>query len=97
VARERRAFSGSPSADRWLGHLMGRIGRFQSKGLVLLPLVAHRETIALLFGDNPETGRDPAGLEALEVFVQQAGTALENVFLQKKLQAIEDKDRAPLR
>ncbi len=97
VARERRAFSGEPPADRWLGHLMGRIGRFQSKGLVLLPLVAHHETIALLFGDNPETGRDPAGLEALEVFVQQAGTALENVFLQKKLQAIEDKDRAPLR
>ena len=97
VARERRAFSGPPPADRWLGHLMGRIGRFQSKGLVLMPLVAHRETIALLFGDNPETGRDPAGLEALEVFVQQAGTALENVFLQKKLQAIEDKDRAPLR
>ncbi|HYN02184.1 MAG TPA: response regulator, partial [Vicinamibacteria bacterium] len=97
VARERGAFSGPPPADRWLGHLMGRIGRFQSKGLVLLPLVAHRETIALLFGDNPETGRDPAGLEALEVFVQQAGTALENVFLQKKLQAIEDKDRASLR
>jgi CheY-like chemotaxis protein len=97
VARERRAFSGPPPADRWLGHLMGRIGRFQSKGLVLLPLVAHHETIALLFGDNPETGRDPAGLEALEVFVQQAGAALENVFLQKKLQAIEDKDRAPLR
>jgi len=97
VARERRAFAGPPPADRWLGHLMGRIGRFQSKGLVLLPLVAHRETIALLFGDNPETGRDPAGLEALEVFVQQAGTALENVFLQKKLQTIEDKDRSPLR
>jgi CheY-like chemotaxis protein len=97
VSRERRAFSGPPPADRWLGHLMGRIGRFQSKGFVLLPLVAHRETIALLFGDNPETGRDPAGFEALEVFVQQAGTALENVFLQKKLQAVEDKDRAPLR
>jgi CheY-like chemotaxis protein len=97
VTRERRAFNGPPPVDRWLGHLMGRIGRFQSKGLVLMPLVAHHETIALLFGDNPETGRDPAGLEALEVFVQQAGAALENVFLQKKLQAIEEKDRAPLR
>jgi hypothetical protein len=31
------------------------------------------------------------------VFVQQAGIALENVFLQKKLQAAEDKDRASLR
>jgi CheY-like chemotaxis protein len=97
VARGLQAFSGPPPADRWLGHLMGRIGRFQSKGIALLPLVAHRETIALLYGDNPETGRDPAGLEALEVFVQQAGIALENVFLQKKLRAAGDEERPPLR
>jgi len=50
--------------------------------------VAHRETIALLFGDNPETGRDPAGLEALEVFVQQAGAALENAILHRKVHAL---------
>jgi CheY-like chemotaxis protein len=97
VARGRRAFCGPPPPDRWLGHLMGRIGRFQSRGILVLPLVAHRETIALLFGDNPETGRDPAGLEPLEVFVQQAGIALENLFLQRKLQAIEERDKAPLR
>jgi len=96
VARERRSFLGDTPADRWTGHLMGRIGRFQSKGIALLPLVAHRETIALVLGDNPETGRPPAGLEGLEVFVQQAGIALENVFLQKKIQAIEGKDRTPV-
>jgi CheY-like chemotaxis protein len=97
VARDRRGFSGQPPNDRWLGHVMGRIGRFQSRGIALLPLVAHRETIAMVFGDNPETGRAPGSLEPLEVFVQQAGIALENVFLQKKLQAAEDKDRASLR
>ena len=97
VARERRPFSGAPPNDRWLGHMMGRIGRFQSRGIAILPLVAHRETIAIVFGDNPESGRDPGSLEPLEVFVQQAGIALENVFLQKKLQAAEDKDRASLR
>ena len=97
VARERHAFSGPPPADRWLGHMLGRIGRFQSRGIAILPLVAHRETIALVFGDNPETGREPGSLEPLEVFVQQAGIALENVFLQKKLQAAEDKDKASLR
>jgi CheY-like chemotaxis protein len=96
VAHERRSFQGEPPPDRWMGHLMGRIGRFQSKGVALLPLVAHRETIALVFGDNPETGRPPTGLEGLEVFVQQAGIALENVFLQKKIQSIEGKDRASL-
>ncbi len=34
---------------------------------------------------------------ALEVFVQQAGIALENVFLQRKLQTLEEKQRPPLR
>ena len=97
VAHDRRAFNGPPPADRWLGHVLGRIGRFQSHGIALLPLVAHRETIAIVFGDNPESGREPGNLEPLEVFVQQAGIALENVFLQKKLQAAEDKDRASLR
>jgi GAF domain-containing protein len=73
---------------------MGRIGRFQSRDVALLPLVAHRDTIALLFGDNPESGRSPERLAAFEVFVEQAGIALENVFLQRKLQTIEERDRA---
>jgi CheY-like chemotaxis protein len=97
VAQGRRAFCGTPPSDHWLTHLVGRIGRFRSRGVAVLPLVTHRETIALLVGDNPETGRDPAGLEPLEVFVQQAGIALENVFLHRKLQSLEEKDRAPLR
>jgi CheY-like chemotaxis protein len=97
VAQGRRSFSGTAPSDHWLAHLLGRIGRFRSRGAAILPLVTHRETIALLVGDNPETGREPAGLEALEVFVQQAGIALENVFLHRKLQSLEEKDRATLR
>jgi len=94
TASSRRAFVGPPPADRWSGHLLGRIGRFQSSEIALLPLQAHHETIALLFGDNPETGRGVAGLEALEVFVNQAGIALENVFLQRKLQSVQTGDEA---
>jgi CheY-like chemotaxis protein len=93
VVHSRRPYAGTVPRDRWAGHLLGRIGRFQSKGIALLPLVSNRETIALVFGDNPETGRDPARLEALEVFLRQAGVALENVFLQRKLQALRDEAR----
>jgi hypothetical protein len=90
VVLSRRTHSGPLPADRWTGHLLGRIGRFQSKGGTLLPLVAHRETIALLFGDNPSSGREPDRLAALEVFVEQAGIALENVFLQRKIQSMRE-------
>jgi CheY-like chemotaxis protein len=96
VSDSRKPFAGPLPQDRWVGHVMGRIGRFQSRGATLLPLVAHRETIALLFGDNPETGREADRPAALEVFVEQAGIALENVFLQRKLQSMEEKERAGL-
>jgi CheY-like chemotaxis protein len=93
VVVNRRPFSGPLPRDRWAGHLLGRIGRFQSKGVAVLPLVSHRETIALLYGDNPETGRPPARLDALEVFLRQAGVSLENVFLQRKLEGLREKAR----
>ncbi len=96
VSDSRKPSAGPLPQDRWLGHVMGRIGRFQSRGATLLPLVAHRETIALLFGDNPESGREADRPAALEVFVEQAGIALENVFLQRKLQSMEEKGRAGL-
>jgi CheY-like chemotaxis protein len=82
---------GSLTPGKWTNYLIGRIGRFHSGTVALLPLVTHRETIALLFGDNPETGQEFPRLDALEVFIYQAGIALENAFLQKKLQSLQEK------
>jgi CheY-like chemotaxis protein len=65
--------------------LMAKIGKFKSTSAVLMPLLTNRETIAVLFGDNPESGVTPGRLETLELFINQAGIALENAFLQRKL------------
>ncbi len=83
--------AGPLPADKWCRHLMGKIGRFRSAEVALLPLLTNRETIALLFGDNPETGRDVGRLESLALFINQAGIALENAFLQVKLKALQDR------
>src|SRR5262249_43837843 len=84
-----KSYSGALPEGKWSSYLMGKIGRFSSSAVSLMPLVTHRETIAVLFGDNPETGRPFGRLDALEVFVNQAGVALERVFLQRKLQALQ--------
>jgi hypothetical protein len=52
-------------------------------------------------GDIAGVQREVDGLARLaddvdEVFVEQAGIALENVFLQRKLQSLEEKERAGL-
>jgi GAF domain-containing protein len=89
VVLERRSHYGRLPDDRLCESFLERIGRHRSRSVALLPLLAHRETIAVLFGDNPRSGRDPSGTDALEVFIQQAGIALENAFLQRKLQALQ--------
>ena len=92
VVVSHKSLVGPLPEGRWSQYLMGKIGRFQSATVALLPLLTHRETIALLFGDNPETGRPFGRLEALEVFIDQAGIALENAFLQRKVHTLQGRE-----
>jgi len=86
-----RPFCGALPDGKWTKHLMGKVGRFQSNSVALFPLVTHRESIAVLLGDNPETGGEFRRLETLEMFIDQTGVALENAFLQRKIQALSGK------
>jgi hypothetical protein len=89
VAASRKPFRGPATDDKGVQYLLGKVGRFKSGTVALLPLLTNRETIALLFGDNPESGAPLPRLEPLEVFINQAGIALENAFLQKKVLALQ--------
>jgi CheY-like chemotaxis protein len=95
VVNRRQPFHGPLPEGPWSQYLLARLGRFNAGSVALLPLVAHRDAIALLYGDNPESGRDPGRLDALEVFIHQAGAALENAFLQRKLQSLQGRDATP--
>jgi CheY-like chemotaxis protein len=89
VFSSRKGWSGSPPDDAWTRHLTESIGRFSANEIALLPLITHREVVALLYGDNPASGRELGALDALEVFIDQAGVALEKLFLERKLASAE--------
>ena len=88
VVAGRRGFTGALPVSAPVTDLLDQIGRLRAGDAALLPLVTHRETIALLFGDNPESGRPPGRLDGLRVFINQAGIALENAFLHRKVHAL---------
>jgi CheY-like chemotaxis protein len=90
-----KAFIGSLPEEAW-ARLESTLGRFKSQAVALLPLVTHRETIALLLGDNAETGADLHSVETLTVFLNQAGLALENAFLERKLKGRLGEHSAPI-
>jgi len=61
------------------------IGRGLASEAVLIPLLYNRATLLLLYGDNGPSGRALGDLGGLELFIAQAGMALENKLLQRKL------------
>lgn len=75
-----------------LDGLFGAIGRGNATEGVLIPMLYNRATLLLLYGDNGVSGRaldDCGGLGGLELFMAQAGMALENKLLQRKLGSVE--------
>jgi len=88
VANARRGFTGPLPVSALTTDLLDSIGRLHAGDAALLPLVTQRETIAILYGDNPETGRPPGRLDGLRLFINQAGIALENAILHRKVHAL---------
>ncbi len=54
-----------------------------------MPMLNNNEVIAVLYGDNAETGKPLGKLRGLELFFNQAGMALENLSLHRKLRFFE--------
>jgi CheY-like chemotaxis protein len=65
------------------------VGRGLASEAVLIPLLYNRATLLLLYGDNGLSGRALGDLGGLELFLAQAGMALENKLLQRKLGAAD--------
>ncbi len=73
------------------------IGRGLASEAILIPLLYNRATLLLLYGDNAPSGRPLEDLSGLELFVAQAGMALENKLLLRKLSGADSDlvDEAP--
>ena len=65
--------------------LFESIGQGKASEAVLLPMLYNRATLLLLYGDNAITGKKLGDLGGLELFMAQAGMALENKLLQRKV------------
>ncbi len=65
------------------------IGRGRAREAVLIPLLYNRATLLLLYGDNAASGRALGDLGGLELFIAQAGMALENKLLQRRLSGVD--------
>ena len=87
VVYSRSSASGSHEANA----LPSGFDRGRSTAYELLPILNNNEVVSVVFCDNPNSGGPIGNLAGLALFLTQAGMAMENAALHKKLRSVEDR------
>ena len=85
AAATRATYVGRIDSDDPAGGLVSRLGGRPPRESALLPIAAGRQVFSVLYGDNARSGRPVGDLRGLEIFTAQAGIALHNAALKRRL------------
>ena len=69
----------------WDNYLFKQFGGSRPQEIFLGPLVSEGRVVAILYGDNLPEQRSVGDTEALEIFLSQAGLAMEKALLERRL------------
>ena len=76
-----------PEDNDWNRYLFSHLGGFPSE-VFLGPIVSGGKAVAILYGDNLP-GKNPLGdTDSLEIFLSQAGVAMEKLLLERRLREL---------
>ncbi|MBI5286769.1 MAG: DUF4388 domain-containing protein [Deltaproteobacteria bacterium] len=73
----------------WHHYLIRELGGCRPVEVFLAPIMVAGKVAALLYGDNAPESKPIEGIEALEIFLIQAGMALEKALLERRLKIQE--------
>ena len=93
--KEKRSIIGRFSDSAWDQYLIKELGGQEPVEFFLVPLVSNGKVAALLYGDNIPEEKPIPNVAGLEIFVYQAGLAMEKALLERKVQELE-KQKAKL-
>jgi hypothetical protein len=95
IVTEQRPYKGTVEKDEATRYLLNELGGNWPSEAALFPIVAEGQVVALLYADNLATGVAIAETEGLEIFISQAGLALEKALLQRRIQEMEKERDLP--
>lgn len=72
-------------------YLINILGGGYPQEVLVIPMVVEKKVVALVYGDNLPSGRPIANVDTLEIFVNQAGLAMEKALLEHRLQELQKK------
>jgi hypothetical protein len=97
VYETKRVYRGTLLEGAWGRDLIARHSPRLPNEVIVLPIVCQDDVIAILYGDNGVGQADIPSAELLEIFLLQAGMALENNRLRDKLLQLTTAINLPIR
>src|SRR4030043_602183 len=93
IITEKRLYKGNMGKYSETEEMISEIGGGWPNEIALFPIIAEGRVVALLYCDNLTTGEKISETEGLEIFIDQAGLALEKSLLQRRIQKKENKQK----
>jgi hypothetical protein len=79
----------TPGQGRWDSYLQEQLGGGAPEEIFLGPIVSEGKVVAILYGDNLPEIKVIGDTESLEIFLSQAGLAMEKALLERRLRGRE--------
>jgi hypothetical protein len=89
VIEEKRPRKGAMEKDKVTTRIMEEIGEGWPNESAFFPIITENKVVALLYCDSLSAGETTVETEGLEIFIDQAGLALEKSLLQRRLHEME--------
>jgi len=84
-----QSYKGSLEKDAVTESLIRELGGGWPLEVIFFPIITEGKVVALLYCDNAPSGDPFSETEGLEIFISQAGLALEKSLLQRRLQELQ--------
>lgn len=91
VLQSAQTYIGDIPHSKWNDYLINLMGGRYPQKVIIIPMVVENKVVAVLYGDNLPSGRPIKNVESLEIFVNQAGLAMEKALLEHRLQELQKK------
>jgi hypothetical protein len=89
VIENRRSFFGPLDQNESNKYLMNELGGMQPDAVMAIPLIVDGKIALVVYGDNLPERKPIRGIDTLEIFMNQAGMALEKALLEKRLAELQ--------
>jgi hypothetical protein len=89
VIEGRRTYVGPLETNAMNTYVMNELGGVTPDAVMAIPLVVDNKVALIVYGDNLPEHRPVRGEDTLEIFMSQAGMALEKALLEKRLAELQ--------